>query len=339
MAVGPQGADVPVSRGGLGPCGAPIAAPGTWLIQLRRRVRWRLRSMAMADGFPIRENERAELAAVLPCYEIGSVLGRGAFCSVYAARHSRLGREVAIKVLPPKLMSDPYARDRFATEARILASLHHEHVVRVHGYVEDDLCVLIMERLRGGRLADRLRLPQSPSHAQSCAWALAALYGLDHAHHRGILHRDVKPENLLFSEQRVLKVSDFGLASMVGAGGMRSTTAASAFGTPAYMAPEQISRAAGLLSPATDVWALGAVMFEMLAGARPFADGEVGDVLLKRMTMDPPPLDAVAPGVPKELVEVVMCALARAPADRYQSAGEFAAALELAVRGAATGRD
>ena len=173
------------------------------------------------------------------------VLSRGPLSSVYAAKHRRSGREVAIKVLSPKLATDPYARDRFATEARILASLHHEHVVRVHGYVEDDLCVLIMERLHGGRLADRLRLPQGPSQAQSCAWALAALYGLDHAHRRGILHRDVKPENLLFSEQGVLKVSDFGLASIGGAVRMRFTTAATAFGTPAYMAPEQISRSRG----------------------------------------------------------------------------------------------
>jgi serine/threonine-protein kinase len=285
----------------------------------------------VSTGSPIREDERAELEAVLPCYEITGLLGRGAVSSVYAARHGRLGRDVAIKVLEPKLVGDPYARDRFATEARILASLHHEHVVRVHGYIEDDVCALVLERASGGRLADRLRVRQPPSYAQACAWALAALYGLDHAHRRGILHRDVKPENLLFSVKGVLKVSDFGLARMVGAGGVRSTTAATAFGTPAYMAPEQISRTAGSLSPATDVWALGAVLFEMLAGERPFADGEVGDVLLKRMTMDPPPLDMVAPGVPEELADVVMRALARAPASRYQSAGAFAAALEVAV--------
>ena len=97
------------------------------------------------------------------------------------------------------------------------------------------------------------------------------------------------------------------------------------------MAPEQVSRTAGRLSPATDVWAVGAVLYEMLAGERPFADGEVGDVLLKRMTMDPPPLAAVAPGVPNELADVVMCALARAPSARYPDAGGFAAALELAV--------
>jgi serine/threonine protein kinase len=287
-----------------------------------------------ADGSPVRENERAELAAVLPAFEIDVVLSRGPLSSVYAATHRRSGREVAIKVLSGRLVRDPYTRDRFATEARILESLDHQHIVRVHGYVEDDVCALVMERLKGGRLADRLSASEAPSLAQSCAWALAALYGLDHAHRRGILHRDIKPENLLFSEPEILKVTDFGLARIIGTGGVPFTRTVGGFGTPAYMAPEQVSRAAGRLSPATDVWALGAVLYEMLAGERPFADGEVGDVLLKRMTMDPPPLAAVAPGVPNELAEVVMCALARAPSARYPSAGEFAAALELAVEGA-----
>jgi serine/threonine protein kinase len=284
-----------------------------------------------AHGSPVRAGERAELAAVLPAYEIDGVLSRGVLSSVYAATHRRSGREVAIKVLSGRLVRDQHTRDRFTTEARILASLEHPHIVRVHGYVEDDLCALVMERLKGGRLADRLRASEAPSPAQSCAWALAALYGLDHAHRRGILHRDVKPENLLFSATGALKITDFGLARIIGTGAVALTRTVGGFGTPAYMAPEQVSRTAGRLSPATDVWALGAVLYEMLAGERPFADGEIGDVLLKRMTMDPPPLAAVAPGVPNQLADVVMCALARAPSARYPDAGGFAAALELAV--------
>jgi serine/threonine protein kinase len=287
--------------------------------------------LSAAHGSPVRAGERAELAAVLPAYEINGVLSRGALSSVYAATHRRSGREVAIKILSGRLIRDPDTRHRFATEARILASLEHQHIVRVRGYVEDDLCALVMERLKGGRLADRLRAWEAPAPAQSCAWALAALYGLDHAHRRGILHRDVKPENLLFSERGILKVTDFGLARIIGSSGVPLTSTVGGFGTPAYMAPEQVSRAAGQLSPATDVWALGAVLYEMLAGERPFADGEVGDVLLKRMTMDPPALAAVAPGVPNELADVVMCALARAPSARYPTAGAFAAALELAA--------
>jgi serine/threonine protein kinase len=287
--------------------------------------------MAPTDHVPLREHERSALAAVLRAYEIHEVLGHGAFGSVYAATHRRLGREVAIKVMSAEMLGDPCSRDRFATEARVLSSLHHPHVVRVHGYVEDDVCALIMERLRGGRLAERLMPSQPLPCAQSCAWALAALYGLEHAHRRGILHRDVKPENLLFTQHGLLKVTDFGLAKAIGAAAGRFNTNAIAFGTPAYMAPEQISRAAGSISPATDVWALGAVLFEMLAGERPFADGEVGDVLLKRITTDPPPLRSIETRVPEQVAAVVMCALARRPDQRYPSAGEFASALERAI--------
>jgi len=278
--------------------------------------------------------ERCALAAVLPAYEIHELIGRGAFGSVYAATHRRLGRDLAIKVLSAEMLCDLSARERFATEARVLAALRHPHVVRVHGYIEDDVCALVMERLRGGRLADRLTPPQPLPCAQSCAWALAALYGLGHAHRRGVVHRDIKPENLLFTEHGLLKIVDFGLAKAGGAGAGRATAIAAAFGTPAYMAPEQISRAAGRVSPATDVWALGAVLFEMLAGRRPFADGEVGDVLLKRMTTDPPPLRSIEARVPEPLAAVVRCALARSPDDRYQSATEFARALEGAIEDA-----
>jgi serine/threonine protein kinase len=278
--------------------------------------------------------ERSELAGVLPGYEIHELIGRGAVGSVYAATHRRLGREVAIKVLSAEMLCDLSARERFATEARVLAALHHPHVVRVHGYVEDEVCALVMELLRGGRLAERLTRPQPLPCAQSCAWALGALYGLEHAHRRGVLHRDIKPENLLFTEHGLLKIVDFGLAKAIGSGTGRPAATGTVFGTPAYMAPEQVSRAAGRLSAATDVWALGAVLYEMLAGRRPFADGEVGDVLLKRMTTDPPPLKSIEPRVPEPLSAVVRCALSRSPNDRYQSAGEFARALEGAIEDA-----
>lgn len=297
----------------------------------RRRRAGRVRETAAIDHVPLHDQERSELAAALPAYEIHELIGRGAFGSVYAAIHRRLGREVAIKVLSAEMLRDLSARDRFASEARVLSSLHHPNIVRVHGYLEDDVCALVMELLRGGRLADRLTPRRPLPCAQACAWALAALSGLEHAHRRGILHRDVKPENLLFTDHGLLKVTDFGLAKAVGAAAGGFTPHAAAFGTPAYMAPEQISRAAGRLSPATDVWALASVLFEMLAGERPFADGEVGDVLLKRITTDPPPLRSIEPRVPERVAAVVMCALARRPDQRYQGAGDFAWALACAV--------
>src|SRR4051794_12957577 len=138
-----------------------------------------------------RDTERARLASALPAYEIGDALGRGAFAVVYAARHRHLEREVAIKRLSPELLREPEARGRFAAEARLLASLDHPHIVRVHDYVEeDDVCAFVMERVHGGTLADRMA-GGHVSQAGACAIMLGALHGLEHAHRHGVLHRDI----------------------------------------------------------------------------------------------------------------------------------------------------
>ena len=303
------------------------------------RLAYDPRRMAGPGEPVVRGTERSELAQALPGYAIGGLLGRGAFAVVLAARHSRLERDVAVKWLSPELLSDPAARDRFATEARLLASLDHPHIVRVHDYVEHErVCALVMERLHGGTLAER-RGRLSP--ARACALMVAALHGLEHAHRHGVLHRDVKPENLLFGERDVLKVADFGIARVVGAQGARLTATAAAIGTPAFMAPEQVSSSVGPLSSATDVWSAGAVLYELLAGVPPLPlDGDLGDVLLRRMTDEARPLRALAPDVPGPVADVVMRALARDPGHRYATAAGFAGALERAAgpaRLAATG--
>src|SRR4051794_38943590 len=276
-----------------------------------------------------RDTERARLAAALPAYEIGEVLGRGAFAVVYAARHRHLEREVAIKRLSPELLREPEGRGRFAAEARLLASLDHPHIVRVHDYVEEEeVCAFVMERMTGGTLADRAA--DGPvDRAWACAVMLGALHGLEYAHRHGVLHRDIKPENLLFDATGQVKVADFGIAKVVGAQGARLTATAAALGTPAYMAPEQVTRSAGPLSSATDVWSSAAVLYELLAGEPPYPlSGELADVLLARVSDQPRPLLDLAPKTPPELAEVVMRALATAPADRYPTPGAFAAALE-----------
>src|SRR3954467_11494969 len=151
------------------------------------------------------DRERERLASVLPAYEIGAVLGRGSFAVVYAARHKHLGRDVAIKRLSPELLLSDEARERFAAEARLLASLDHPHIVRVYDYVEqEDLCAFVMERMPAGTLANRL-VAGRPAQAWSCAVMLGALHGLEHAHRHGALHRDVKPDNLLFGEGDLVK--------------------------------------------------------------------------------------------------------------------------------------
>ncbi len=157
----------------------------------------------MAGGQPPLDRAQGELGSALPAYEIGAILGSGAFAVVFAARHRSLDREVAIKVLTPALVADEEARERFAVEARLLASLDHPHVVRVYDYVDtESACALVMERMRGGTLADRLKLGRMPV-PRACAITVAALHGLEHAHRHRVLHRDIKPENLHLRRARI----------------------------------------------------------------------------------------------------------------------------------------
>lgn len=290
--------------------------------------------MEGAGAASITGDDRARLQDALPAYVVEGIIGRGAAGVVYAARHIGLDREVAIKRLAPELVDRAEARVRFAAEARVLGSLVHPHIVLVHDYVErDDVCALIMERLHDGSLAERMR-PGPLGLPVACAVAVAAAEGLEHAHRKGVLHRDIKPENLLLGPNDVVKVADFGIARLIGSTGARLTATTGTLGTPAYMAPEQVRSAIGPLGPPTDVWALAAVLYEMIAGVSPFEyveDAIVGDVLLARITDEPRPLGSVAPGVPPEIERVVMRALARDPSERPPTAHAFGSALREAL--------
>jgi Protein kinase domain len=270
--------------------------------------------------------EREDVARVLPSYEIGEELGRGAWGVVISARHRALGRHVAIKQLPKAFAADPAVRARFVTEARLLASLDHPHVVPVFDFVEKDgLCVLVMELLPGGTVWNRFS-GQGFTPPAACATVLAAAAGLQAAHEKNVLHRDVKPENLMFSSEGVLKVTDFGIAKVVGGDSTLATRAGEVLGTPAYIAPEQARGAP--LSPATDVYALATMLYELLSGQLPFPDEpDAMALLFKHAYEDPVPLDQNAPNVPPSVVPVVMRGLATAPEDRYNSAEAFAEAL------------
>ena len=208
------------------------------------------------------------VAAALPAYDIGGEIGRGAWGVVLAGRHRQLQRHVAIKQLPASFAADPTVRARFTAEARLLASLDHPHVVPVYDFVQrDELCVLVMEMLTGGTVWSRFT-SSGFSAPSAVAVALACAAGLKAAHEQGILHRDIKPENLMFGARGALKVTDFGIAKMVGGAETLATRAGEVIGTPAYMAPEQAR--GGELSPATDVYALSTMLYELLAGVLPF---------------------------------------------------------------------
>jgi serine/threonine protein kinase len=256
--------------------------------------------------------ERQLVEEALPNYEIGDELGRGAFGIVLSGRHRALGRLVAIKQLPRAFSADPSVRDRFVSESRVLASFEHPHIAPVYDFVEyEGLCLLVMEQLTGGTLWARVS-GDGLGTDEACVALLATATALQYAHERGVLHRDVKPENLLFSENRVLKLTDFGIAKLLAdTPNSRVTATGMVIGTPAYMAPEQAT--GGTIGPYTDVYATGIMGYELLAGVLPFS-GAVDSVttLLQHVQEEPRPLRDVAPAVPPEVAEVIHRALVNA---------------------------
>ena len=276
------------------------------------------------------ETDLDKVAHALPAYDIGSELGRGAMGVVISGQHRQLGRPVAIKQLPLGFGQDPSVKVRFVQEARLLASLDHPHIVPVFDFVDQDgLCLLVMEMLTGGTVWSKFTTT-GLTNAESCGIVMATAGALQAAHGRGILHRDIKPENLMFSGSGALKVTDFGIAAVVGGDQTLANENGEVIGTPAYMAPEQALGQA--LSPATDVFAAGVLLYELLTGQLPYpSDGGPVEVLQRHAYDEPIPISDVAPTMPPALAAVVMKALARRPEDRYATAEEFGVALAEAA--------
>jgi Protein kinase domain len=271
--------------------------------------------------------DRKLLRKALPAYDIGDELGEGGMGVVVSGQHRQLDRRVAIKQLPLAVATDQDMRRRFMSEARLLASVDHPHVVPVYDFVESGgVCLLVMELLPGGTLRSRVAAAGSITAQYAVAVTLACLSGLSAAHRRGVLHRDIKPENMLFASSGVLKVTDFGIAKVVGAPGTVLTRVGQVIGTPAYIAPEQVR--GGQLSPATDVYMVATMLYELLAGVLPFPEG--GDqmaVMFRHAYEEPVPLLDAAPGVPEPVGAAVMRGLETAPADRFGTAESFGVAL------------
>ncbi|MGW4356262.1 protein kinase domain-containing protein [Nocardia sp. NPDC004582] len=268
----------------------------------------------------------ARVRAALPGYAIGGQIGRGGCGVVLAGVHRGLNRRVAIKQIPPHFADDMQVRRRFVDEARVMAALDHPHVVPVYDYIEhDDLCLLVLEYLPGGTVENRFITAGFEATA-AVAVALSCAAGLDAAHRSGILHRDVKPSNLMFAANGALKLTDFGIAKIVGGEDTLVTKAGEIIGTPSYIAPEQV-RGQGL-SPATDVYALATMLYQLLSGVLPFPTGSDALALLfAHAYSDPVPLTEVAPFVPHAIAEAVMRGLASDPAERYDTAETFGVAI------------
>ena len=253
-------------------------------------------------------------------------LGRGGMGAVFQAKHASLQTRAAVKVLSPGLESEESFRLRFHREAELQAQLRHSNVARVLDYLEDGgQWFLVVEYLNSGSLADLLSGGGKVAREQAVGWVRQALAGLGHAHQKGIVHRDVKPANLMLSESSEIVVVDFGIARAEGVPGLTGTGVA--IGTPQYMSPEQIVTP-DLVDWRTDIYSLGIVLYELLAGKKPFDAGSQYAILQAHVSQPPPPLRSIDPSIPPELDAIVMRALAKKPEQRYADCAAMSAELE-----------
>lgn len=271
-------------------------------------------------------------------WRIDTPLAMGSMGEVFRGTDLREGTPCAIKVLRPEFVDDGVQVQRFAREARTTLALRHPNIVRVHAWgVWNDRPWIAMELLQGESLEQRLaRGPLPPDNVVAVLSQMAA--ALDAAHDRGVVHRDLKPDNVfvLDTADVTIKVLDFGFAKITdqrAADGLR-TAADTLLGTPLYMAPEQI-RASRAVDHRADLWSLGVVAYELVVGEAPFQSTKIADLFVEILTAPVLPPSARRPGLPEALDAWVRHALARNPAHRYARAGEMARTFAAALRGEA----
>jgi tRNA A-37 threonylcarbamoyl transferase component Bud32 len=263
-------------------------------------------------------------------YEIAELIGKGGMGEVFRARDTRLGRNVAIKVLPERLSRDPDALRRFEIEARAASAINHPNILVLYDVGNDDgLPYVVMELLEGESLRSALATGALPVR-RALATAHQIAVGLAAAHEKGIVHRDLKPDNVFVTRDGTVKILDFGLAKLTAApahGELGVTRTGAVLGTAAYMAPEQIRGEP--VDPRSDLFAVGMILHEMLAGARPFAGPTPADVMSAILNEEPAPLPAVPPAIER----IVLHLLEKRPAARFQTARDLAFDLESVLAG------
>jgi tetratricopeptide (TPR) repeat protein len=266
-------------------------------------------------------------AALAGRYAIGRELGRGGMAHVYLAHDLRHGRDVALKVLRPDIAAS-LGTERFLREIRIEAALQHPHILPLHDSGSADRQLYyVMPFVQGETLRARLAREKQLPLSDALRIGREVADALGYAHSQNVVHRDIKPGNILLSAGHAV-VADFGIArAITAAAGEQLTEAGLAIGTPDYMSPEQATGEAQL-DGRTDLYALGCVLYEMLAGDPPFQGRTAQAILARHLHDPPPPLRSRRPNVPPAIEQAVMTALAKVPADRFATAAEFAEALE-----------
>jgi eukaryotic-like serine/threonine-protein kinase len=265
-------------------------------------------------------------------YHLEERLGEGGMGTVYLARHLLMDRPVAIKVLHPQFVENEAARTRFQLEALAAVRLHHPNAVSVtdFGQTSDGLVYIVMELLKGRTLREILALEAPLETARAISIMLQASDAVAAAHEAGIIHRDLKPSNILVTRSAelpaVVKVLDFGIAKLASdmfddEDAAASTLPGATLGTPRYMSPEQ--REGKDLTPATDVYSLGIILYEMLTGMAPFTGTSVDEIAIKHANDIPRPPREIVAGIPEDVERIVLHALQKDPLARPANAAEF----------------
>jgi serine/threonine-protein kinase len=262
-------------------------------------------------------------------YRVLTEIGRGGMAIVYKARQESLDRIVAIKELDlTRTSSDPKARERFQLEARAAASLDHPSIITVHDFWEKARKAYIaMEFVDGLELKDALNLLGAVDHVTTVRISIELCHALSYAHERGIIHRDIKPGNVMLSSAGHVKLADFGIVLVTGAADL--TTTGQVIGTPSYMSPEQIR--GEHLGPASDIFSLGVLMYEMVTGVKPFQGPSDVAVTHAIMHSRPVRIRRLAPAIPKGLSRVIMKCLRKKPRRRYLTMNDVAENLSRSI--------
>ncbi|MBI4616469.1 MAG: protein kinase [Planctomycetes bacterium] len=290
------------------------------------------------EGVPTERSSRprepaGEGAPAIPGFEILAELGRGGMGVVYRAREVGLDRVVALKVLPASIFAHPEAVERFQREARAAAALDHPRIVKTFSFGQGAGTRYIVQELVDGTSLDRWLngRDRAPGPREAAEILLPIVKAVEHAHSRGVIHRDLKPANILVGAYGHAKLTDFGLARREGE--TRLSRTGDVMGTPSYMAPEQIEGDLKKIGERTDVYALGAILYELLAGRPPFVGRSLPALYEKIAYDDPEPPSATNPRVGHEIEGIALKALEKHPARRYKSAAAFASDLAAFLAG------